>query len=118
VSARIGQGKFRLDLVEYWGKCAVTGYSDITMLVASHIKPWSESTPAERLDKYNGLLLLPNLDRAFDNGLISFRDDGLILISSKLVAPSDLSLSTGMKVDLAKQHKAYLAFHRDLIYRP
>jgi putative restriction endonuclease len=117
VSARVGQGKFRLDLVEYWGRCAVTGYPDVTMLIASHVKPWSISTPVERLDKYNGLLLLPNLDRAFDSGLISFRNDGSILISTELLAPNDLGLHAGMEVNLAQQHIGYMEFHRDVVFR-
>ena len=53
------------------------------MLKASHIKPWNISDDYERLDEYNGLLLTPNLDAAFDSGLISFDKDGVILISKK-----------------------------------
>lgn len=63
INARIGQGKYRKDLINLWGGCSVTGYEDYKMLVASHIKPWSFSTNSERLDKFNGLLLLPNLDK-------------------------------------------------------
>lgn len=72
VQSRVGQGKFREDLIRYWGKCAVTGCELIKILKASHIKPWRYSSNIERLDKFNGLLLIPNLDSTFDNGLISF----------------------------------------------
>jgi putative restriction endonuclease len=38
----------------------------------------------ERLDLYNGLLLIPDLDAVFDRGFISFSDEGNIIISSKI----------------------------------
>ncbi len=66
IQSRIGQGKFREGLLKLWGACSVTQSNNYPLLVASHIKPWSKSTNQERLDPYNGLLLLPNLDKAFD----------------------------------------------------
>jgi len=40
------------------------------MLVASHIKPWRTSLPAERLDARNGLTACPTHAVAFDTGLL------------------------------------------------
>ena len=79
--ARIGQGKYRKDLIELWEKCSVSECNMTDLLIASHIKPWSESSNEEKLDPYNGLLLLPNYDKLFDKHLISFNDDGKIIIS-------------------------------------
>ena len=76
--ARIGQGKYRKDLIELWEKCSVSECNMTDLLIASHIKPWSESSNEEKLDPYNGLLLLPNYDKLFDKHLISFNDDGKI----------------------------------------
>ena len=57
--------------MEYWdSKCAVTGLAIPELLKASHIKPWKDSTDEERLDIFNGLLLAPHLDAAFDRGFI------------------------------------------------
>src|SRR6266487_316274 len=84
IKSRVGQGRFRTNLIEMWGECSVTGCQVIDILKASHIKPWRFSTNTERLDLYNGLLLLPNLDALFDLGLISFKDSGEILISKRL----------------------------------
>lgn len=79
VQSRIGQGIFRDNLKKYWGeKCAITGCELVKTLKASHIKPWRCSNNIERLDVYNGLLLIPNLDSAFDYGYISF-DNNLSL---------------------------------------
>ncbi len=87
---RVGQNIFRDALLEYWnGACAVLGVTEPRLLRASHIKPWAEcTTDAERLDVYNGLLLTAHLDAAFDAHLISFTDEGRIIISAALT-PED-----------------------------
>ena len=59
IKSRISRA--RQKLVSYWNGCAVTGFKDTNLLVASHIKPWCASNNAERLDLFNGLLLAPNL---------------------------------------------------------
>jgi predicted restriction endonuclease len=113
VKTRIGQGQFRRDLIDHWKGCAVTKYQDCAFLIASHIKPWSESSNEERLDKYNGLLLLANLDKAFDLGYVSFDDKGKILISEQLEEYQALGINKQMGVLLVKSHQDYLAFHRE-----
>ena len=75
VQARIGQGRFRADVTRLWGKgevCALTGIALPELLIASHVKPWRESSSAERLDPANGLLLATHADRLFDRHLLSF----------------------------------------------
>ena len=57
VKARIGQGAFRKSLIDKWGSCAVTGLKVPSLLLASHIKPWSRSSDSERLEVNNGILL-------------------------------------------------------------
>ena len=85
IKARVGQGAFRDALIARWKGCSVTGCAALSLLVASHIKPWSKcTTPAERLGAANGLLLTPNLDKLFDCGLITFDDRFRILLSPNL----------------------------------
>lgn len=117
VKCRIGQGTFRQKLIAYWKACAVTGYRDTGLLVASHIKPWRACTNAERLNPFNGLLLTPNLDRAFDAGLITFRPGGLIWLSPLLSSPQQLGIEAGMRVTLASQHEQFMDFHRTSVFR-
>jgi len=51
VSARVGQGKFRTQVLQFWAnRCAVTRSVTHDAVKASHIKPWRESTDDERLD--------------------------------------------------------------------
>lgn len=117
LKTRIGQGNFRQKLIAIWGGCAVTGYKDPSMLVASHIKPWRASSNVERLDGYNGLLLLPTLDKAFDSGLISFDESGKVLISPLLLDPQELGVVQGMEVKLKLEHQEYMNFHREHVFR-
>ena len=116
ISARVGQGKYRSDLIGYWEKCALTGFADTRFLVASHIKPWRESTSRERLDPYNGLLLLPNLDKAFDLGFITFASGGDIIVSSHLEDEGKLGVSRDLHVSLEDRHQEYMKFHRDVVF--
>lgn len=113
VNTRIGQGKFRDDLITYWKGCAVTGYQNKSFLIASHIKPWAHSDNTERLDPFNGLLLLANIDKAFDLGYVSFNDKGRILISEQLEEYKTLGLDKDMTVLVSAKHQDYLAYHRE-----
>lgn len=121
ILARKGQSDFRKSLIKHWQGCAVTGCTLIAVLKASHIKPWHDSTDMERLDPNNGLLLSPNLDALFDLGLITFQDDGSILHSKGLSkAAQNLLLPESVRLNkskLTQQHKFYLAFHREHVFR-
>jgi hypothetical protein len=121
IQSRIGQGQFRASLVQYWHGCSVSGCKQIELLRASHIKPWRYSSNTERLDVFNGLLLLPNLDACFDSGLISFDGDGKILISSELSEStlSHLGINSSLKLlQVEQRHKEFLRFHRNNVFRP
>lgn len=120
IKARIGQGAYRTALLDYWKGCAVTECTIESLLVASHIKPWRDADDVERINPFNGLLLSPTLDRAFDKGLISFNDAGLIMISSELSNKTldQLGISPSMKLrKFDPRHSEYLQWHRDNLFR-
>jgi predicted restriction endonuclease len=117
VKARIGQGSFRRDLFSMWGGCSVTGSTTKELLIASHIKPWSKSEGNERLDAFNGLLLIANLDKAFDSGLISFTSTGEIMISYLFKDSYVAGVSADMKINLKPEHEQYLKYHRDYVFQ-
>lgn len=94
-------------LIEIWKKCSVTDCPATDVLRASHIKPWRFSTNTERLDPYNGLLLIPNLDALFDIGLISFKDNGEIIISNRLSSATLESLSIYPEMRLQRVDNQY-----------
>lgn len=117
VSTRIGQGAFRRSLIEYWKGCAATGYRGTRLLVASHIKPWRLATDQERLDPFNGLLLLPNLDKVFDLGYIGFETTGKIKISPELEQPDVLGVNDELSVNLDERHLPYVEQHIKHLFR-
>lgn len=116
VKQRVNQGLFRRRLLERSCCCKVCGMQHPKLLIASHIKSWLESDAMEKLDPDNGLLLCPNHDAAFDRHLISFQDDGTILLSPQLTQRDCqlLNLSPDMKIDLTEKNQRYLAHHRSL----
>ena len=117
--ARIGQGTFRQLLLEMWEGCAVTDIRLPNVLRASHIKPWRFSTNSERLDPYNGLLLLPQYDQLFDKGLISFDKSGTLMRSRAIeqIESRKLGIDVNDKLrTLSKQHQAFLDYHRAEVF--
>ena len=119
ISARIGQGNYREELINLWKKCAVSECEMTDVLIASHIKPWRKSTNKERLDRYNGLLLLPNYDKLFDKGLISFEDNGKIIISPLIKEEEYKVLGISPNDELFKvydENKPYLEEHRRIVF--
>jgi hypothetical protein len=120
---RIGQDRFRAGLITYWqGRCAVTGLDCLALLRASHIKPWAAcESDQERLDVYNGLLLAPHLDAAFDGGWISFTAAGQVLVSTALSKANQQRLGLSDILHLTKldqRHIAYLRYHRRYVFQP
>jgi hypothetical protein len=115
VDARRGQGLFRDRVIQYEGRCRVTGVDLVDYLRASHIKPWKDSSDLEKLDGNNGLLLAPHIDLLFDRGYISFTDFGDLILSPK--CPSALlkawSIDESINVGPFRLgQRPYLAYHR------
>lgn len=116
VNARLGQGGYRKKMLRIWdGRCAVTSCAIDCALIASHAKAWKDSDNAERLDPYNGLLLVASVDRLFDKGLIAFTDEGLLLVNPELdegaLASVGLSAASRLR-GVHERHHAYLRAHR------
>jgi putative restriction endonuclease len=117
VIQRVGQDVFREALDRYWlGKCAITGVSDRALLRASHILPWSQcGSDDQRLDVFNGILLVAHLDAAFDALLLSFDECGMPLLSPRLSTGGAKLLNDSLKgraIPLADRHQGYLQQHR------
>lgn len=85
---RKGQNYFRFMVLDNYGsRCALTGIDIPELLLASHIIPWSDKKhKSDRLNPCNGICLSALYDKAFDKGLITFKDDLTALFSNKLEA--------------------------------
>ena len=110
------QNYFKKKLFKLWPtECAITKVKNKKLLIGAHIRPWSKSNDDEKLDEYNGLLLAPNPDKIFELGLISFEDNGKIIISSKLSNEdlTKLNINKDTVLNLKENHKKYIKYHRE-----
>lgn len=136
-AVRVGQHLFaRSVLVNCRGACVFCGMTSpaflgARLLIASHIKPWRDSGPAERLDARNGVAACPTHDRAFDVGLITLTEKLEIRLSPRLrqLLEQDAAARTSFeaphlrsKIDLAwmqdSPKKSYLSWHQEHVYDP
>ena len=82
---RINQDFFRAAiLAAYEEQCCITGFNIPQMLIASHIKPWKECTPSEKVNPRNGLCINAFHDRAFDRGFLTITGKFAIKISPRI----------------------------------
>ena len=122
IQARVGQGRFRANVQGVEHACRVTNVERLEHLVASHTKPWRDSTNEERLNGENGLLLTPTIDHLFDKGFISFEDEGDLIVSP--VADRSSLLRMGIKPEgkvnvgvFSEGQRVFLDYHRENVLR-
>jgi len=131
IQARVNQQFFReAVLSSYQQSCCITGIAIPSLLIASHIKPWTKSDPrTERTNPCNGLCLNGLHDRAFDQGLITVLPDFTVRVSSKLRNLTDIS-DSGIQWLLQCENqeirkperfipsREFLEYHNDMIFIP
>lgn len=125
VKTRVDQNLFRKNVLEaYEYRCCVTGLEEPSLLVASHILPWSHSIE-QRLNPSNGLCLSSLHDKAFDRGLITFNEQFKLILSPQLK-----KLKSSIYVNSFEKYEnlviytpannppsnLYLSFHREKIF--
>lgn len=97
---------FRNQLQRRWKKaCSVHGVECNGQLRASHIVAWRLDEEL-RGDVNNGLLLSVPLDNLFDQGFISFSDEGFLLRSQQLKAETvqHFGLRPGLRIQWEQLH--------------
>jgi hypothetical protein len=116
VTSRVGQGAYRKRIIHRWEyKCAVTSFDKLNILIASHILPWAESNDNQRLDVHNGILLSPTYDALFDRHLISFENNGKIILSDSIEEQAYQKIGVTHKdkiLNLSEYNHDYLNEHR------
>jgi hypothetical protein len=120
VKARLGQGAFRANVALLASTCRMTGIGDARFLIASHIKPWRDSSDKERLDGYNGLFLAPHADLLFDRGWVTFESDGNVAKSPHL--PQGVWEAWKFEAKLPRvpfdaRYHPYLRHHNEKVFR-
>ena len=119
VKVRVNASRFRSKMLKYADKCKLCGLSNRNLLIVSHIKPWAVSNCAEKVDPNNAFLLCPNHDKLFDQGFISFTDDGKLLVSDQLTLHDRnmTNLQEGQKIQTNEENKTFLQYHREHIFK-
>ncbi len=125
-TARQGQEKYRREVIDHMAQCPFTKITDERLLIASHIKPYNvcikESNTLEALDYRNGLALTPTYDKLFDQGYITFTDEGK-LICGTLLTPytwDKLNINPNAKNKMKifpESREKYLKFHRQFVFQ-
>jgi hypothetical protein len=118
VRQRVGQDIYRESLFDYWGgACAVTGITVPELLRASHTKAWSKcDSDAERLNVFNGFLLVAHLDALFDRYLMTFDESGAAVFAPAIDTALRAQLGLGCEPRLRwvrPEHQHFLWWHRD-----
>lgn len=122
---RKGQEKYRREVIEHMPQCPFTKISDERLLIASHIKPYNicmkENREDHALDYLNGLALTPTYDKLFDQGYITFKDDGELVCGTQL-SPytwAKLNINPNAKNKLRiypEEREEYLDYHRKHVF--
>jgi putative restriction endonuclease len=136
-AARVGQHRFASEVLRnHEHRCVFCGLAVTQggtraprMLVASHIKPWRDSAPAERLDALNGLTACPTHDVAFDTGLLTVNGGLRIHVASELEAAAMTDPATRaafgrppladrllLPAGAPSPRARYLAWHHEHVY--
>jgi len=125
-SYRIGQEKYRRNVIEHMLQCPFSKITDERLLIASHIKPYSacikENRHDQALDHLNGLALSPTYDRLFDQGYITFLDNGELICGTQLSSYTWDKLNINplaknkMRI-LPENRESYLEYHRKHVFQ-
>ena len=117
VKIRINQGTIKKRALKlYNSKCLLCGLTHNEVLIASHIKSWADSDTKQKGDLNNILLLCPNHDSLFDKHLISFDDNGKILINRNIsdFNKTMLNIQNNMCITMNDEMKNYMKWHRGI----
>lgn len=123
---RVGQEKYRKNVINHMIQCPFSKITDERLLIASHIKPYSacikENKQDQALDHLNGLALSPTYDRLFDQGYITFLDTGELICGTQLSPYTWEKLNINplaknkMRI-LPENRENYLEYHRKHVFQ-
>jgi putative restriction endonuclease len=128
IKVRRGQQFFRQSILNAYGvRCCISSINVPRLLVASHIKPWSDFAD-DRLDPCNGLCLSSLHDAAFDSGLITLDELYRVVLSKRLMShfpqpalEQNFVPFAGQVIrlpdKLAEPNHDFLAYHRNAVFQ-
>src|SRR5690606_31105160 len=123
---RVGQERYRKAVLDYMPQCPFSKISDERLLIASHIKPYNickkENREDQALHYLNGLALSPTYDRLFDQGYITFTDQGELICGTQLsnLTWERLSINPNAKNKMRifpEGREEFLDYHRRHVFQ-
>jgi putative restriction endonuclease len=123
---RAGADKYRRGVLDHMPQCPFTLITEERLLIASHIKPYiacmREGKKDEALHHLNGLSLSPTYDRLFDQGFITFTDDGDLICGTQLntITWSRLNINPASNKRMRihpEGREGYLEYHRRHVFQ-
>jgi len=123
---RQGAAKYKRAVHDYMPQCPFTFIKDERLLIASHIKPHAACIKEGRLDqdvdKLNGLTLSPTYDTLFDQGYITFTNEGELICGTLLSQYTweKLSINPNAKNKMRiypENREEYLMYHRENVFQ-
>lgn len=123
---RQGADLYRKKVLEHMPQCPFTKISDDKLLIASHIKPYricmKEGREDQAIDFLNGLALTPTYDKLFDQGYITFTDNGDLICGTLLSSYTweRLNINPNSKNNLRiypEKREEYLEYHRKFVFQ-
>jgi putative restriction endonuclease len=123
---RQGADLYRKKVIEHMPQCPFTKITDEKLLIASHIKPYrvciKEGREDQAIDYLNGLALTPTYDKLFDQGYITFKDNGDLVCGTLLSAYTweRLNINPNAKNKLRiypEERTIYLDYHRKFVFQ-
>ena len=125
-SYRAGADKYRRAVIDHMPQCPFTLITEERLLIASHIKPYiacmNEGREDQALHHLNGLSLSPTYDRLFDQGFITFTDEGDLICGTQLnaITWSRLNINPASKKRMRifpEERGEYLEYHRRHVFQ-
>tara|TARA_R100000406_G_scaffold4299_2_gene3065 strand:+ start:913 stop:1932 length:1020 start_codon:yes stop_codon:yes gene_type:complete len=133
VKQRTGQHSLRQHMLSRNPTCPFTGVENPRMLKTSHIKPNRHCGFYERDgrvlhekdDGANVLMLTPNADWLFDQGYVSFTEEGKLMRSTEITGADyramglshDASIEHLLDGPVGERRQGYMEHHRRFIFR-
>ena len=124
---RVNQNFFRESVLSSYNEtCCISKINEPKLLNASHIKPWAECNPQEKVSPHNGLCLNALHDRAFDRGLIAVDEKYRIRVSKALKDNPNSKVKawiadfSGKKIIMPEKFlpsEKFLNWHMDNVFR-
>lgn len=116
---RVGQEKYREQVLNIYPYCVVTNVTDPNLLIACHIKEHNRCKENEKYDRFNGLTMTPTIHSLFDLGYLTFNEKGDMILSDffRNIDRKNLNLyDKTIRISIKQESVKYLQWHNENVF--